>query len=215
MLLGKYGIECFPSSVGRHVRVAERAIRHTKDLFRTLIYDLPYLLPVDLFPQAIKYITESFNLTPNANNQYRAPLHLFNGEFPRFHDHLRSSFGTIRMLVATYNLTDPNDRKDDFPRADIGVVVGRDPQRPGNFLVQDLRTKVIKPRHDVTPIGWNNNLLRRFYEIYGKEKGTAGKIYFVHNDLTIAEPIDVTDKRNIFERDICLPDYDDEVEDIQ
>ena len=114
------------------------------------------------------------------------------------------------MLVATYNLTDPNDRKDDYPRADIGVVVGRDPQRPGNFLVQDLRTKVIKPRHDVTPIGWNNNLLRRFYEIYGKEKGTAGKIYFVHNDITIAEPIDVTDKRNIFERDIRLPDYDEE-----
>ena len=210
-MLGKYGIECFPSSVGRHVRVAERAIRHTKDLFRTLIYDLPYLLPVDLFPSAIKYITQSINLTPNANNQYRAPLHLFNDEFPRFHDHLRSSFG---MLVATYNLTDPNDRKDDFPRADIGVIVGRDPQRPGNFLVQDLRTKVIKPRHDVTPIGWNNNLLRRFYEIYGKEKGTAGKIYFVHNDITIAEPIDVTDKRNIFERDIRLPDYDDEIEDI-
>ena len=107
---------------------------------------LPYLLPVVLFPQAIEYITQSINLTPNANNQYRAPLHLFNGEFPRFHDYLRSSFG---MLVATYNLTDPNDRKDDFPRADICVVIGRDPLRPGNFLVQDLKTKVVKPRHDV------------------------------------------------------------------
>ena len=165
------------------------------------------MLPVDLFPSAIKFITQSINLTPNVNNKYRAPLHLFDGKFPRHHDHLRSSFGA---LVATYNLTDPNDRKDDFPRADIGIVVGRDPQRPGNFLIQDLRTKVIKPRHDVTPVGWNNTLLRRVYEMYGKEKGTAEKIYFVYGDITQEEPIDLSDKRNIFERDIRLPDYDDE-----
>ena len=206
-LLVSHGIICSPSSVGRHVRVAERAIRHIKELFRTLLFDLPYLLPVDLFPSAIKFITQSMNLTPNVNNKYRAPLHLFDGEFPRHHDHLRSSFGA---LVATYNLTDPNDRKDDFPRADIGIVVGRDPQRPGNFLIQDLRSKVIKPRHDVTPVGWNNTLLRRVYELYGKEKGTAEKIYFVYGDITQEEPIDLSDKRNIFERDIRLPDYDDE-----
>ena len=206
-LLAAHGISCSPASVGRHVRVAERAIRHIKELFRTLLFDLPYLLPVDLFAPAIKFITQSINLTPNVNNKYRAPLHLFDGEFPRHHDHLRSNFGA---LVATYNLTDPNDRKDDFPRADIGIVVGRDPQRPGNFLIQDLRTKVIKPRHDVTPVGWNNSLLRRIYDMYGKEKGTAEKIYFVYGDVTTEEPIDLSDKRSIFERDIRLPDYDEE-----
>ena len=43
--LATLGIACSPSSVGRHVRVAERAIRHIKELFRTLlsIYPICYL----------------------------------------------------------------------------------------------------------------------------------------------------------------------------
>jgi len=114
--LATLGIACSPSSVGRHVRVAEREIRHIKKLYRTLLFDLPYLLPVDLFPSATIFITQFINLTPNVNNKHRAPLHWFDGEFPRHHDPLRSSLGAP---VAIFNLTDPNDRKDDFPRADI------------------------------------------------------------------------------------------------
>ena len=205
-LVNKYDIDVIPCTAGRHVRVVERCIRHIKEMFRATIFNLPYILPTELYPNLVTYVTGSINMSINVNNDYRTPLHLFTKEFPRFHDYCRADFG---QLVATYNIVDPSMKRDDSPRADVGIIIGRDIAKPGNFLVKDVKTGQIKSRHDVIAVGWNNNLLRGFYERNKKEKGAADKIYFVLGDYTIDEPIDQTDKRNVFERDIRLPEYDE------
>ena len=101
--LAAMGIEtehCAPQS---HVRTAERAIRHIKELFRSTLFDLPYLLPNDLYKHLLSYVVSSTNITINSNNDVHGQL--MREEQPRSHDFLRGSFG---QLVTSYNQLNPN-----------------------------------------------------------------------------------------------------------
>ena len=200
------GIEvehCAPQS---HVRVAERAIRHIKELFRSTLFDLPYLLPNELYKNLMSYIVSSTNLTINSNNDYRCPFQLMTGEAPRSHDFLRGSFG---QLVTTYNQLNSNRRSDDSPRADISIIIGRDIDRKGSFYVYNIHTKSIVTRHDIAAIGWNNKLLADFHNSTNKSKAGAS-VRFVYADGKKREAIDLEKKRQQIENDAKLAEIDPE-----
>ena len=193
-------------SAQSHVRVAERAIRHAKELFRATIYDLPYLLPNKLYSNAMIYVASSINLAINASNDVRCPWQLMHGEAPRSHDFLRSSFG---QLVTTYNQLNPNRRADDAIRADVGIVVGRDNVRKGSYYVYDIHTMSTVSRHDITPIGWNQTLLNNFHKVNklaGVKAGDSAR--FTYGDNKVSSLIDLQKKRKQVEDDARLIETD-------
>ena len=194
-----------------HVRVVERAIRHAKELFRATIFDLPYLLPNKFYGHVMVYVASSINLTINSKNDVRCPWQLMHGEAPRSHDFLRSSFG---QLVTTYNQLNPNKRSDDSIRADVGIVVGRDSTRKGSFYVYDIHTKSIVSRHDVTPIGWNQNLLNNFHAVNDQKKSGASVRFSYGSNERVSSLIDLQEKRKQIVEDAKLRETDS-VEDLR
>ena len=164
-----------------HVRVAERAIRHAKELFRATILDLPYLLPNKLYPHAMVYVASSINLIINSKNDVRCPWQLMHGTAPRSHDFLRSNFG---QLVTTYNQINPTRRKDDAPRADVSIVVGRDSIRKGSYFVFNIHSGSIVSRHDIASIGWNQAMLKNFREINQQSGFKAGVMFKLKKNRT-------------------------------
>ena len=183
-----------------HVRVVERAIRHAKDLFRSTLFDLPFLLPNELYKHLMVYVASSINLTINVNNEYVCPWQLMHGKAPRAHDFLRSSFG---QLVTTYNQFNPNKRSDDTVRADVGIVIGRDSSKPGSFWVYDVHDKAIVSRHDLTSIGWTQQLLNNFKQT-NNQAHTGASVRFIYGDQSTSEIIDLKKKREQIENDSKL-----------
>ena len=197
------GIQSGQCTAQSHVRKAERSIRHIKDMFRSTLFDLPYLLPNSLYNHLLVYVASSINLVINVNNDFRCPWQLMHGTAPRVHDFLRSSFG---QLVTTYNQLNPNRCADDTARADIGIVVGRDANKPGSFWVYDVHDKAIVSRHDLAPIGWTQQLLNNFKSINNERSGAS--VRFVYGDGTPSEAIDLKKKIEQVNNDSKLREVD-------
>ena len=189
-----------------HVRVAERAIRHAKELFRATIFDLPYLLPNKLYANAMVYVASSINITINSKNDVRCPWQLMHGAAPRSHDFLRASFG---QLVTTYNQFNPNRMRDDSPRADVGIIVGRDALRKGSYYVYDIHDESIVSRHDVVAIGWNQTLLNNFHKINKQSGGKSGaSVRITYGNGKMSSLIDLQQKRRQIEEEARLKEID-------
>ena len=189
-----------------HVRVAERAVRHAKELFRATIFDLPYLLPNKLYANAMVYVASSINITIHSKNDVRCPWQLMHGAAPRSHDFLRASFG---QLVTTYNQFNPNRMRDDSPRADVGIIVGRDALRKGSYYVYDIHDESIVSRHDVVAIGWNQTLLNNFHNINKQSGGKSGaSVRITYGNGKMSSLIDLQKKRKQIEEEAKLKEID-------
>ena len=60
-------------AAGRHARVAERQIRHVKEMMRAIIYNLPYQLPDSWYVDALFYSVCMTNFTVRSG-RFNVPM---------------------------------------------------------------------------------------------------------------------------------------------
>jgi len=103
-----------------HEAMVERSVRTIKDKTRSLIFGLPYHLPLSLYDYAIRHVASCLNMIPRSGNPAITPNVLVTGNRVNVSTDLRASFGEVGLFRI------PNAEKDDdMPRAELGIVVGR------------------------------------------------------------------------------------------
>jgi len=130
---------------GKHVTVAEAAIKVIKSLARTTVTDIATSrrFTKQFVPYLIDWVTESLNFSLRNNNDYLSPYQHFTGYVVNADKHFRVAFLEI---VAVQDLTKnvPNLN----PRAKVCLVVGREKSFNGGLLVLNTENKQILRRYD-------------------------------------------------------------------
>ena len=121
-VLGKHGIVLEQTAPGRHSRRAERCIRTIKERFRCVLLSLPYRLPRKLLSHLVLYCVECYNLMPNVNSGVRSPREIVTGVKPQIPTVMGSRFGDIIIAKTPNTARAPAH----LPRADLGIIIGRE-----------------------------------------------------------------------------------------
>ena len=132
--LKKHGIRPQVASPQRHARKAERSIRYVKSLMRATIVDLKFKLPCMLITHLWKWCIDSMNLHLRSSNDYLTPHSLFTDQPISIGGMFRARFGEI---VEVLHVPDATTR-DSTPKTITGIVVGRDPNFMGQFLILNI-----------------------------------------------------------------------------
>jgi hypothetical protein len=142
------------STPGRHVRVAESVIRQIKSLFRATLFGLPYILPHEHYDALVRFLPGSLNIAFKNHNDFVTAHEIFHKTRPKLEHIFNVEFG---QLVASYNYI--KDR-DDSPRANVGIVVGRSRNTQGSAIIHDLGSHSLYVRRAITPMQWNTVFLK-------------------------------------------------------
>jgi len=121
---------------GRHARVAERQIRHVKNMMRAVIYKLPYKLPGSLYGRLLFHCANLTNYTVRANyfNVPSTPSELVVGKLLDFNNVVEQPFGKLCMAY------DPRHGKDDMKSYEA-LVVGFEDENHGNVYVWAINSE--------------------------------------------------------------------------
>ena len=123
-------------AAGRHARVAERQIRHVKNMMRSIIYNLPYELPHSWYVNALFYCVCMTNFTVRSGrfNVPTTPAELVLGTKLNYNNVMRYPFGKIVMPYQ-------EDHAKDEARAYEGVVLGFDQENHGTLEIAPIDSK--------------------------------------------------------------------------
>jgi hypothetical protein len=159
--LNNKGIQLNHSGPGRHEKRAERAIRTVKSKCRTVLQSLPYNLPQRLYPYLFSDCALSCNLVPTTQSGNLTTREIVTGVKLNAKVHLRAKFGDI-VLCKT-----PTDSKQvDEPRAELGIVVGRDLNSKGDLKVYLFDRDTVLYRHTFTKIPMTPEAEERIQLLY-------------------------------------------------
>jgi len=166
------GINTDYHTPGRHVRRAEAAIKVIKRTFKATIVGLDYPCPVALYPYAIRWSIQCINLTGKENNPSTCPWTVFTGNKLSYEEQFTAKFGDIVIVRA--NADDSKRIKTDKPVCTFGIVLCRDENLRGTYVMMDLNTKrIIKRRQFKIYRGYNNTtILNRIKSIGRASKNT-------------------------------------------
>jgi hypothetical protein len=163
------GVELKQTSPEHHERRAERKIRTLKDHFRATLSQLPYKLPRCLYKQLVYHICSSLNLVPNSLSGARSPREIVTGKKVDMKTALRAPFGAI-VLCKVPNQTQSQDSE---PRAEYGVVVGRDHYSAGNIKVFLLQgNNMVVNRHRFTLVPHTKDMIDKLNSIAATDLAT-------------------------------------------
>ena len=142
-----FPVPIWMTATDAHVRVAERYIRHLKNMMRTILASLPHKLPHFLHPKLLEHCAHlhNFTATTHYHGSQSTPNESVTGTKPSLTQILDGKFGTIGMF------TEPNllENDDMAPRAKLGIIVGFEPDRPENrkvFILSNPRNQVVVRR---------------------------------------------------------------------
>lgn len=166
------GINTDYHTPGRHVRKAEAAIKLIKRTFKATIVGLDYPCPIVLYPYAIRWCIQCINLTSKESNPTTCPWTVFTGKKISFEEQFSAKFGDIVIVRA--NADDSKRPKTDKPVCTFGIILCRDENMRGTYIIMDLDTKrTIKRRQFKLYRGSNNaTILNRIKSIGRASKNT-------------------------------------------
>lgn len=149
------GVTLTKSPPGQHNRRAERAIRTLRTAARAVLANLPYKLPRMLYPALIAHLVSSSNMTPNVHTSPLPVSELFSGRKVDASTMLRAAFGDF--IIAKI----PNQSKleDMAPRAELGIMVGRDATGKGTIRIFKPATGKIATRQNFKVIPHNQDII--------------------------------------------------------
>lgn len=130
---------------GRHVNVAEAAIKIIKSLARTTVVDIATSrrFTRQFVPYLIDWVTESLNFSLRSSNDHISPYQQFTGLVVDVNKHFRVAFLEV---VAVQDLT--KNISNLTARAKVCLVVGREKSLKGGLLVLNTENKQILKRYD-------------------------------------------------------------------
>ena len=104
---------------GRHARIAERQIRHVKNMMRAVLHSLPYKLPGSLHFKLLTHCCTMTNFTVRANQFTRptTPAELVLGMLLSMDDIMANAFG---RLVMAYDSKHDKDNDKSYEAIVIG-----------------------------------------------------------------------------------------------
>jgi hypothetical protein len=137
----RQGIELSYCTPGRHVRIAEVAIRIVKTLARTTMLASKVNVPIRYGTCLLEWTVETVNFLPRSSNEYVAPYTLFTGQPIHVDRHLRLGFMDVVLV------RDNKRFKDLEPRGRIAVVIAREKSYRGGFICVDPSTNKTSKRY--------------------------------------------------------------------
>ena len=186
--LNMNSIQLMLKSSGRHERRAERAIRTIKERFRTVLYGLPYQLPRRLYPSLLAHIVGSINMTPNSRTLPASPRELLAGVKTDMKTAFRARFGDFVLARV------PNADSGLDPRAEYGIIVGRDVQTKGSVKVYIMSKNEIVHRNKFVVVHPTDDLVKTINALCKAEPAPAkdDEIFWTDDDkeLTVKDVFD-------------------------
>ncbi len=149
------GINTDYHTPGRHVRKAEAVIKLIKRTFKATIVGLDYPCPVALYPYAIRWAIQCINLTSKENNPTTCPWTVFTGKKLSYEEQFNAKFGDIVIVRA--NADDSKRIRTDKPVCTFGIILCRDENLRGTYVIMDLDTKRTIKRRQFKLYRGNNN----------------------------------------------------------
>jgi hypothetical protein len=123
-------------AAGRHARIAERQIRHVKEMMRAIIYSLPYELPDSWYVDALFYSVCMTNFTVRSGhfNVPTTPAEMVLGTKLDYDNVVKYPFGKVVM---------PSVREPakDGDRAYEVVILGFDQENHGTLKIVPIDAK--------------------------------------------------------------------------
>ena len=122
---------------GSHVPHAEAAIRHLKNKARSVVWSLPYTLPLRWAPALITFAVHTINMVPKINSPGHVPAYTaFTGLLPNFKKQAPHPFGITGFLQRP---TGPSHNSS-AARADYCVWLGTTRNQAGTHKCFNLAT---------------------------------------------------------------------------
>ena len=206
VMLGAQNIVLERPSAGRHVVLAETNIRYIKSLWRAVILGVPFKrCPKAFYKLALVEVITAANLIVSTKvNDFVSPHFMFHKESKpsyRFYESIR--FGEI---VSFHGSKDISLDKDDAPRVQVGLVVGRSKDKLMEFMVYNLNTKRVVNRGirylrviECTP--HIQELIDQIDDISSSDQFNIPRLYSEYNDDKYEEIVDTLDlERTDFSR---------------